>query len=105
MRDIVDHRVLEVLEGLPVFAVEFQGLDVDLDLMARHLLLISLSMDLANSRAAEQSAETIAPENAIHARIGDGDDVITRQPRNWRGEILGSCTVNFGQVVQPEPTR
>jgi hypothetical protein len=24
---------------------------------------------------------------------------------NWRGEILGSCTVNFGQVVQPGPPR
>ena len=25
------------------------------------------------------------------------------RPGNWRGEILGSCTVNFGQVVQPGP--
>ena len=24
---------------------------------------------------------------------------------NWRGEILGGCTVNFGQVVQPGPPR
>lgn len=24
---------------------------------------------------------------------------------NWSGEILGSCTVNFGQVVQPGPPR
>jgi hypothetical protein len=24
---------------------------------------------------------------------------------NWRCEILGSCTVNFGQVVQPGPPR
>lgn len=27
------------------------------------------------------------------------------KPGNWRGEILGSCTVNFGQVVQPGPPR
>jgi hypothetical protein len=27
------------------------------------------------------------------------------QSGNWRGEILGSCTVNFGQVVQPGPPR
>ena len=27
------------------------------------------------------------------------------RPGNWRGEILGSCTVNFGQVVQPGPPR
>lgn len=27
------------------------------------------------------------------------------KPGNWRGEILGSCTVNFGQVVQPGAPR
>ncbi|MET3794692.1 hypothetical protein [Aquamicrobium terrae] len=27
------------------------------------------------------------------------------KPGNWRGEILGSRTVNFGQVVQPGPPR
>jgi hypothetical protein len=27
------------------------------------------------------------------------------KPGNWRGEILGGCTVNFGQVVQPGPPR
>lgn len=27
------------------------------------------------------------------------------KPGIWRGEILGSCTVNFGQVVQPGPPR
>lgn len=27
------------------------------------------------------------------------------KPGNWCGEILGSCTVNFGQVVQPGPPR
>lgn len=27
------------------------------------------------------------------------------KPGAWRGEILGSCTVNFGQVVQPGPPR
>jgi hypothetical protein len=26
-------------------------------------------------------------------------------PGNWRGEVLGSCTVNFGQVVQEGPPR
>jgi hypothetical protein len=27
------------------------------------------------------------------------------KPGNWRGEILGGCTVSFGQVVQPGPPR
>jgi hypothetical protein len=26
-------------------------------------------------------------------------------PGNWRGEILGGCNLNFGQVVQPGPPR
>ena len=51
---IVDSRVLVALDGFPVFSLEFQELDVDLDLVTRHLLLISLGMDLANTRAAGQ---------------------------------------------------
>ncbi len=27
------------------------------------------------------------------------------KPGNWRGEILGGGTINFGQVVQPGPPR
>jgi hypothetical protein len=27
------------------------------------------------------------------------------RPGNWRREILGGCTINFGQVVQPGPPR
>ncbi|MBB5052716.1 hypothetical protein HNQ36_002690 [Afipia massiliensis] len=27
------------------------------------------------------------------------------KPGHWQGEILGSCTVNFGQEVQPGPPR
>lgn len=27
------------------------------------------------------------------------------KPGDWRGELLGSCTINFGQVVQPGPPR
>jgi hypothetical protein len=27
------------------------------------------------------------------------------RPGNWRGEVVGGGTLNFGQVVQPGPTR
>lgn len=27
------------------------------------------------------------------------------RPGNWCGEILGGCTINFGQIVQPGPPR
>jgi len=49
---IVDSRVLVALDGLPVFSSEFQELGVDLDLMTRHLFLVSLSVDPVNVRAA-----------------------------------------------------
>jgi hypothetical protein len=63
-RGIVDRRVLVALDGLPVFPFEFQELDVDLDLMTRHLFLVSLSVDLANTRAAGQPAPTRIVANA-----------------------------------------
>lgn len=70
---IVDDRVLIALDGFPVFAVEFQEFDVDLNLMTWHLFLVSVSMDLANTGTTGQSAEAVAPESAIHACVGDGD--------------------------------
>jgi hypothetical protein len=79
MRVASSIAVLVALDGLSVFSFEFQELDVGLDLMTRHLFLVSLSVDVANTRAAGQPAEAVAPENAIHAGIGDGDGVITRQ--------------------------
>ena len=76
---IVDSRVLVALDGLSVFVLEFQELDVDLNLVARHLLLISLGVDIADTCAARQPAEAIAPENAIDPGVGNGDGVIARQ--------------------------
>ena len=76
---IVDNPGLVAFDGFSVFVLEFQELDVDLDLVARHLLLISLGVDLADTCAARQPAEAIAPENAIDPGVGNSDGVITRQ--------------------------
>jgi hypothetical protein len=94
-RGIVDRGVLVALDGLAVFAFEFQELDADLDLMTWHLLLVSLSVDLANTRAAGQPAEAVAPENAIHAGFGDGNGVITRQVPDdaYRPQAVGRAQV------------
>jgi hypothetical protein len=56
------------LTGLP-FSLEFQELDVDLDLMTRNLFLISLGVDLANTRAAGQPADAVTPEDAIYPKV------------------------------------
>ncbi len=63
--------------------------------MTRHLLLVSMGVDLANTSAAGQPAEAVAPDNAIHAGIGDGDGVITRQvPNNAYGpQAVGRAQV------------
>ncbi len=67
-RGIVDCSVLVALDGFPVFALEFQELNVNLDLVAWHLLLTSLGVDLADARAAWQPAEAMALEDTIDTR-------------------------------------
>lgn len=76
---VVDGDVLVALDRFSVFAVELQELDVDLDLMARHLLLIALGVDLADQCSARQTAQPMALENAIDARIGELYGVIPLQ--------------------------
>ena len=94
-RSIVNRRVLVALDGLDVFAFEFQELNVDLDLMTRYLFLVSLGVDFANTRAARQPAKTVAPENAINAGIGDGDGVIALQVPDdaYRSKPVGRTQV------------
>ena len=72
-RGIVDCGVLVTLDGFPVFAIEFQELDVHLDLVAWDLFLITLGVDLADARAAWQSAEAVALEDAVDTGIRNGD--------------------------------
>lgn len=67
--------------------------------MTRHLLLVSLSVDLANTRPAGESTEAVAPENAIHAGIGDGDGMITSQI------VSGRHVSRVGSSVRRQPTR
>ena len=55
-RCIVDGRVLITLDRFVVFALESQELNVNLNLMARNLLLISDGMDFAQPGSSRQSA-------------------------------------------------
>ena len=73
---IINGGVLVALDRLSVFIVEGQRLDVDLDLMARDLVLIPLGVDLADARPARKPVQAMPPENAIDPGIRDFDAVI-----------------------------
>ena len=79
---IVDCCVLEPPHLLAAFPFEGQELDVYLDVVTWNLLLISLGVQLAHSRASGQSIEAVAPEDAVDPCIRDFDAVITRQIPN-----------------------
>ena len=69
-RGIIDSRVLIAFDGLVVFARESQELNINLDLMTRHLFLVALGVNFAQPRAAREPADAIALEDAINACTG-----------------------------------
>ncbi len=76
---IVNRRVLIALDGIAVFSLEGQELDVDLDLMSGDFLFIAGGMDFPQSCPAREAVDPMTLEDAIHACIGDFDAVIARQ--------------------------
>jgi hypothetical protein len=78
-RHVVNRRVLLPLDLLPLFSLEDQELDVQLDMMARHLLAVSLRVHLSQSRPARQAVQSMALEGAIGTCIGDFDGRIALQ--------------------------
>ncbi len=81
-RSFVDGGILVTLDRLSVFFPEDQELDVNLDLMARHLLLVAGGMDLAEPRTSWEPVQAIALEDAGYAGSGDLDVVVARQIPN-----------------------
>ena len=73
---IIDSRVLIAFDGLVVFAKESQELNINLNLMTRHLFLVTLGVDFAESCAARQPADAITLEDAINASTGYFDVVV-----------------------------
>lgn len=51
---IVDGGILEAPHGLASFSFEDEEFDIHLDMMARHLLIVALGVDLSDARAARQ---------------------------------------------------
>ena len=78
-RCVIDRRILEPSDFLAAPADEGEELDVHLDVMAGHLLVVTLGVDFAHAGSAGQAAHTIAAQNAGYTGVGDFDAVITRQ--------------------------
>jgi hypothetical protein len=68
-RCIVDGGVLVTFDRFVVFVLERQELNVNLNLMARNLLLVPDRMNFAKPGAARQAIGAIALENAVNASI------------------------------------
>ena len=76
---VINGCVLETPHLFAAFSFEGQELNVNLDLMAGHLFVVSFGVQLAHSCASWKPIETIAPQNSINSRIGDFGAVIAGQ--------------------------
>ena len=78
-RGVVDRRILVALDLLPLFSSEDQELDIHLDMMARHLLVVALGVHLSQSGPPRQAVQSMTLEGAIDSCVGDFDGVIALQ--------------------------
>lgn len=77
-RRVIDSSILEPADLLAALADEGEELDVHLDVMAWHLLVITLGVNFAHAGSARQSANTVTAQNARYTSVGDFDVVISR---------------------------
>ena len=75
-RGVVDGGILIAFDRLPVFPTENQELDVNLDLVARNLLLVTGRVNLSEPRTPRQSVQAIALEDTGYAGSGDLDVMV-----------------------------
>jgi len=66
---IVDRCVLEPTDLFAAFSFEGQKLNIHLNVMARHLLLIAFGVQFAHACASGQSVEAVTFENAVDPSI------------------------------------
>ena len=76
---IVDRCVLEPTDLFASFSFEGQKLNVHLNVMTWHLLLIAFGVQLAHSCASGQTVKAVTPKDTIDAGVGDIDAVVARQ--------------------------
>ena len=94
----VDRCILEATDLFAAFRSEGQKLNVHLNVMSWHLLLIALGVQLAHSCASGRPVKAVALEDTVDAGVGDFDAVIARQiPNNpdWPEVILATQIQNL----------
>src|SRR5262245_47839344 len=76
---IVDRRVLVAPDPLALRALQGQELHVDLDVMARDLLLVAVSVHRAPPDPGGEPVQPMALEGPVHRGVADPDAVIALQ--------------------------
>ena len=76
---IVDRGVLEPTDLFASFSFEGQKLNIHLNVMSWHLLLIAFGVQLAHSCASGQPVKAVTFKDTIDAGVGDFDAVVARQ--------------------------
>ena len=66
---IVDCRILEATDLFAAFPYERQELDMHLNVMVRHLLLIAFGVQFVHARAARKAVQAVAFEHAVDPAI------------------------------------
>jgi len=100
---VVDGDVLIAFDRLPVFSPENQKFEIDLDLVARHLSLVTGGVDLAEPCSPREQVQAIALEDMGYAGARDLDVVVARQvPDDTHGsQVVGLAQVeNFLAVLR-----
>jgi hypothetical protein len=92
---VVDGGVLIALDRFSVFSSEDQELEVKLDLVAWHLLLVAGCVDLAEPCSPQQPVQAIALEDTGYAGSRELDVMVARQIPN---DALWPLMVGLPQV-------
>ena len=88
---IVDRCILEPTDLFASFSSAGQKLNIDLNVMPWHLLLITFGVQLAHSCASGQTVKAVMLKDTVDAGVGNFDAVVARQiPNNpyWPEVIL-----------------
>ena len=70
---VVYRGILEAADLLAALADEDEELNVHLDVMAGHLLVLTSGVDFAHAGSTRQPTNTVAAQNASHTSVGDCD--------------------------------
>ena len=76
---VINSGILKAPDFLATFAYEGEKLDVHLDVVARHLLVVTLGVDFTHAGSARQLTNAVTAQNACHTSVRDCNAVITRE--------------------------